>query len=182
MVDFLSYKRYGPGIFELGSISPDDTEYDCTCNDCLQNEELSKATRRYYDDHFADDWEDEQYMLCPPRVVGYVLREKRWAQLQVKLIEEVIHGDRGAYDKVRLAADYNKEFLLQLVENHGTGDPNDGKSIKDIVANKGNSLVILLYGNTILDVPSIFANQPQALQESGKHQRVRTNSSINTVC
>lgn len=158
MVDFLSYKRYGPGIFELGSISPDDTEYDCTCNDCLQNEELSKATRRKYDDHFAEDWEDEQYMLCPPRVVGYVLREKRWAQLQVKLIEEVIHGDRGAYDKVRLAADYNKEFLLQLVENHGTGDPNDGKSIKDIVANKGNSLVILLYGNKNLDISSFFAH------------------------
>ncbi|KAF1949695.1 P-loop containing nucleoside triphosphate hydrolase protein [Byssothecium circinans] len=54
------------------------------------------------------------------------------------------NGNMTSFDKVRLAKDYTKDVLLDLVKHHGSGS---GKGrIRDIVLDMGNSLVILLYG------------------------------------
>jgi len=145
MVDFLSYKRYGPGLFEMGTLVPAESDLDCRCKQCLNNEALKKTTRSQYDDEemICGDWDTEQYMLCPPRVAGYVLRDKQWAQLQVRHIKDA-ESDKESYDQVRLAKKDTKELLLDLVTHHGSGSAKG--RIRDIVVNKGNSLVILLYG------------------------------------
>jgi len=84
MVDFVSYNRYGPAVAAMGFLVPLDDDPDCNCSECRKNDELSKTTRRDFDRFNADnpenDWTREQFMLCPPRVLGYVLRDKQWAQ------------------------------------------------------------------------------------------------------
>jgi hypothetical protein len=151
MVDFSSYKRYGPAVLALGRNPPQEGDYlwyTCRCDACSTNEELKKTHRGRYDldqnSRTEAEWEDEQYMLCPSRVVGYILREKRWAQLQVNLIQEAQNGEKTSFDKVQLAQNDTKEFLLDLVKHHGSG--NRKGILRDIVSKKDKSLVVLLYG------------------------------------
>ena len=78
MVDFESYFRYGLSIVCVGILTPISNTAECTCTICRNNEKLKVIYRTRFDDETLQkgEWEDEQYMLCPPRVLGYVLREK----------------------------------------------------------------------------------------------------------
>jgi len=157
MVDFESYFRYGPAVARVGELVPDEENVECDCQDCRENVELAASYRVKYDKATGqeDDWEDEQYMLCPPRVLGYILRDKQWAQLQVTLIDEIPMEDNiNAWtSKLQLAGEKGganiKKLLMSLVKNHGSAEPTSGKDhyqMNDIVVNKGKGLVILLYG------------------------------------
>ncbi|KAJ4289219.1 hypothetical protein N0V90_011561 [Kalmusia sp. IMI 367209] len=166
MVDFLSYKRYGPGLFEMGTLVPNESDQDCRCKQCINNEQLKKTLRSQYDDEEMTtcEWEVEQYMLCPPRVAGYVLRDKQWAQLQVDLVSDAESGSQESYDQVKLAKKDTKDLLLDLVKHHSSTSAKG--RIRDIVLNKGNSLVILLYGppgvgkTTTAETIAIAAKKP----------------------
>ena len=78
MLDFESYSRYGPSISRVGSLMQENGYPQCRCNDCRENEQLQKEYRTRFDDEtcLEGEWEDEQYMLCPPRALGFVLRDK----------------------------------------------------------------------------------------------------------
>lgn len=82
MVDFESYFRYGPESAQVGALTPCDSG-ECGCLDCHSNKPLRAGFRTRFDETASQqgDWEEEQYMLCPPRVLRYILRDKQWAQL-----------------------------------------------------------------------------------------------------
>ena len=156
MVDFESYNRYGPSTANIGSLVPDTDASECRCPDCRENEGLRAEYRTRFDEEASQrgEWEDEQYILCPPRVLGYVLREKQWAQLQVTSLKSIPEKDSNNSwsDRLVLAdGDKTKKMILELVMGHGTNALNvgDGLEVDDIIAKKGKGLVILLYGMTL---------------------------------
>lgn len=149
MVDYESYFRYGPSCVRVGSLSAQSEQDECLCEDCQKK----KALRAKFDDeeYQKGEWDNEQYVLCPPRVLGYILRDKQWAQLQVdnlSLIPE--NDDKNSWSTRLQLADENKtkEMILGLVKGHGSNNSAEENRLEvdDIVAKKGKGLVILLYG------------------------------------
>ncbi|EXJ82358.1 hypothetical protein A1O3_06171 [Capronia epimyces CBS 606.96] len=153
MVDFESYFVFGPAVARVGSLWPDDEQTQCNCNDCRENVLLNDAYRTRFDelDRQEGTWEDEQYLLCPPRVLGYALQDKQWAQLEVGLLENIPEKDPEDAWSTRLKlADggKTKKMILELVEGHGKAGSSeiDRLEVDDIIAKKGKGLVNLLYG------------------------------------
>lgn len=90
MVDFDSYFRCGPAMAMLGSREVLADSQECLCLECQSFSPWYMMTRtRYGKEAYLKDWEDEQFMLCPPRVLGYIFSDKQWAQLQVTLLREI---------------------------------------------------------------------------------------------
>ncbi|KAL4958493.1 P-loop containing nucleoside triphosphate hydrolase protein [Aspergillus filifer] len=154
MVDFASYLRYGVHVPRNGLLEAGTNQYECTCLDCRDNERLTKKYRRHFDEVKVQKktvWEDEQYMLCPPRVLGYILKDKQWAELQVTLLTPIDQNpaENTWRDRLQLADDNNKEILFNLVDSHISTTANaeaDDLQVNDIIPEKGKGLVILLYG------------------------------------
>ena len=153
MVDFESYFRYGPAVAQVGPLMPVDEVAECYCQDCRDNKALQENYRTRFDLEKSQSgtWEEEQYVLCPPRVLGYILRDKQWAQLQVSLLRTIPKKDPNDSWSTRLQlADggKTKNMILNLVLGHGTStqDQANPLEVDDIVAKKGKGLVMLLYG------------------------------------
>ena len=124
MVDYDSYFRYGPSSARMGSIVANDKE-ECFCEDCQKNKVMRSTYRAHFDDKESQkgDWDSEQYILCPPRVLGYILREKQWAQLQVDKLTAIPPKDENNSWSTRLQladGQETKELILGLVNGHGT--------------------------------------------------------------
>jgi hypothetical protein len=157
MVDYVSYFQYGPPIVRNGDLEPSSVEVDCMCSDCQQNVGLAAKYRTHFDKweiQANETWDDEQYMICPPRVLGYVLKEKQWAQLQTTLVKDIpSDGEQDAWH-TRLQLDDEgsiKDLLFNLVRSHISESnqakrPRDALEVDDIIPGKGKGLVILLYG------------------------------------
>ena len=157
MVDFESYFRYGPSIARVGSLMAESEYLECGCIDCRENEALKAGYRTRFDEETRQngEWEDEQYMFCPPRVLGYILRDKQWAQLQVSFLHSIPDKDPSDSWSTRLKladGEKTKNMILDLVKGHGTSDlpQGDGLEVNDIIDRKGKGLVVLLYGMTSL--------------------------------
>lgn len=154
MVDYASYFQYGLADGRNGSLPPSENQHLCGCTDCKSNVELMKLYRTRFDDNQEGEWEDEKYLICPPRVLGYVLSEKQWAQLQVTYLSEIASdGEQDAWEsRLKLANNDTKKLLFDLVRCHTSSDAKDGGDnqleVDDIVPGKGKGIVILLYGKT----------------------------------
>lgn len=160
MVDFGAYRKYGPREgSHVGSLRPSQDYDKCSCVECNKlHTGLAKLYRVSFDDpsNLDGEWEDEQYVLCPPRVLGYVLSTKQWAQLQVDDVRDIEKKrDKDAWDSKLQLADEDgkgqkskvKRMLLNLVESHATSDgPKQDLEVDDLIPGKGKGLVILLYG------------------------------------
>ena len=159
MVDHQSYFQYGPSAARNGALEPSMVEWTCTCTDCQGNKGLSERYRTRFDTIRTPKlWEDEKYLLCPPRVLGYILEDKQWAQLQVTQVTQIPPDDpANAWNsRLQLAEDDTKKLLFNLVRSHVSTRPKKRVSRKsqdhkllevdDIVPGKGKGLVILLYG------------------------------------
>ncbi|KAJ5928277.1 P-loop containing nucleoside triphosphate hydrolase protein [Penicillium verhagenii] len=155
MVDYLSYFEYGNSNARNGTLDRSWLDPPCTCSDCRSNDELATKYREYFDSKPQNrKLDDEQYLLFPPRVLGYILKEKQWAQLQVSLIKDIPKNDpNDAWSsRLRLADDDTKSLLYDLVKSHTSlgSQSEDSKQkrleVDDIIPGKGKGLVILLYG------------------------------------
>jgi hypothetical protein len=154
MVDFESYITYGPGIVTIGSLRPMTTSDPCSCSYCVTPDQ-----RRWRDNFnkkpengqfVADDLED--YQLLPPRVLGYALNERAWAQLSVERVKdcrdhklELTYNNELIFPEGR--NDPSKGHLKNLVEYHARREgTSKGNMLMDSVKGKGMGLVILLHG------------------------------------
>ncbi|PVI01685.1 hypothetical protein DM02DRAFT_717776 [Periconia macrospinosa] len=177
MVDYDSYFQYGPADGRNGALERTNSEPPCNCSDCQNNAGLIRCSRAWLDDakySNAKVWQEEQYLLCPPRVLGYILKEKRWAQLQVTHLEDLQSYGKGEvetfFDRLRLADDLTaekkavlkkkgkpdtstKRLICDLVQSHASSvvkkhedENNDKLEVDDIIPDKGKGLIILLYG------------------------------------
>ncbi|KAF6802117.1 AAA family [Colletotrichum sojae] len=169
MVDYDAFSQYGGADGSNGRLKPVLGGSGCACSDCLENDGLVKRYRTRFDDRKfvipLETWDDEQYLLCPPRVLGYVLQQKQWAQLQVTILESPKEEHEAWVSRLKLADDVDitktkkeenttKAFLLNLVRSHAStrvrkshaDEENDKLEVNDIISGKGKGLVILLYG------------------------------------
>ena len=93
-------------------------------------------------------------MMCPPRVLGYVIERKMWAQLQVDEVKPVRNENASdTFDKKLQLEEETKDIIKNLVTNHEQGkEEKNGKrtkGIQDLVQGKGDGLVILLHGEAV---------------------------------
>jgi hypothetical protein len=94
------------------------------------------------------DLQDNQKLLFPSHVYGFVLRSRSWATFDIDLIKDVEYTD--GWDN--LVIDPNvKETVLALVKNHArkpdqADSPETALSSVDLVRGKGKGLIILLHG------------------------------------
>ncbi|KFA54443.1 hypothetical protein S40293_10081, partial [Stachybotrys chartarum IBT 40293] len=156
MVDYASYFQYGPADGRNGALEPNNGDRACNCSDCAANEGLMQDYRTRFDKQgHLKSWEDEQYLICPPRVLGYILLEKRWAQLQVTKLSPIREEEPENAWKSRLKLKNEKEtkgLLFDLVTSHKFSNPakddnkRNGLEVDDIIPGKGKGLVVLLYG------------------------------------
>ncbi len=151
MVDFDAYSLYGPDQICIGELVVDNTSIYFCCADCQRNSSAGDRARHRFNNAtgYEDEaWEDLQYMLCPPRLLGYVLKSKQWAQLDVDRVIEVTDDADAFRSKLQLRGDGSmdgqetKDLLMSLVQSHGQGQ------IVDLVEDKGKGLVVLLYGQS----------------------------------
>lgn len=138
-------------ICPMGDLQVISDAAECSCSECMQNVLLKRRMRVDYDHiNKSQKFEDDQYIICPPRFLGYVMHEKLWAQLMVdytNIIKEKVKED--AFEK--LIMDPNiKNLIKGLVGNHEKKKKKDefgnDSVLEDIVEGKGKGLVILLHG------------------------------------
>jgi hypothetical protein len=96
----------------------------------------------------AKEIEDEDKILLPPYVLGFVLRSRKWARFNVDLIEPVRYT--SGFDALVLP-DGHKDTVRALVATHARTPTMSETSSQaehsiDLVRGKGEGLVILLHG------------------------------------
>jgi SpoVK/Ycf46/Vps4 family AAA+-type ATPase len=150
MVDFESYLQHAPSVRKYGSMgnaSFSVRDDECRCASCINNQSLLDNQKTKYDNHGPDKefMDERQYLICPPRVLGYHLETKTWLELDSDTIENIEHPrSEMAFGKLELAKT-QKDLIRELVQSHTSGT---GKApmMEDIMKDKGKGLVILLHG------------------------------------
>ncbi|KIX00295.1 uncharacterized protein Z518_10434 [Rhinocladiella mackenziei CBS 650.93] len=87
----------------------------------------------------ADPPNDDFLLLLPPQIKGFCIRDKKWRDLDVDLIEDIQWNEK-AFDSLVLP-DKSKKIIKALVTNQGGADKGS-----DLVQGKGNGVIILLHG------------------------------------
>lgn len=162
VVDPLLYKRYAGGsCLHLGNMVPDIFKV-CVCNLCELDGLSAKWRQQFKSDDpgvsikSRDSTENDQdsdamdalYSQLPPRVLGFIVSHKVWAQINVDSIEEENRAEQGEKSWASLSIpDHHKTNIKKLVSNHlKIGDPRDEARIRDLIPDKGEGLIILLHG------------------------------------
>ena len=91
------------------------------------------------------DVESNNFLLYPPRVLGFSTREKVWGQFGVDQIEPTPRRHMGKFKDQLQLGQRDKEMIQALVDEH-EGKAARGVQIQDIVEDKGKGLVLLLHG------------------------------------
>ncbi|KAH7010301.1 P-loop containing nucleoside triphosphate hydrolase protein [Ilyonectria destructans] len=87
-----------------------------------------------------DDLSKELMMLLPSTTFGFNMREKKWVSLNIKDIHS-IKWNKMAFERLVLD-DNRKQLIHALVDVHTSV-----KKMDDIIAGKGNGLIVLLHGS-----------------------------------
>ena len=153
-----------------GPLTPDPRETrefldsKCKREGCCQNTPIhqdgdldtQKSTRLQTDKGFVrevfdlkTDVQDEDLVICQCWVEGYVLRSRKWINLDVTLVKDIQDRQDGFNSLV--LPEGHRETLLALVKTHSNsrmlyrGLQKEGKEM-DLVRGKGKGLIILLHG------------------------------------
>lgn len=151
MVDFKSYIQHAQllpdGEAPMGDTKYSDEDVKCSCVSCEQNIRLNDNQKSYYDGVSSTSRFDQdiQWAICPARVLGYYLDEKRWVELNIASIKTIgAKKDPSGFKGLEMG-NSQKELIRNLVMNHAR-ERDDGPSMTDLTQGKGNGLVILLHG------------------------------------
>lgn len=91
---------------------------------------------------------DEETILLPSRVISYVLRDRKWAMLNVQNLRPIMSNSDGFKDLTLPSG--HKEMVQALVRSHSMrrdGNATIKDAIEyDVVRGKGRGLIILLHG------------------------------------
>lgn len=140
----------------MGALRETEPYTECTCPSCWETERRRNTFRLRYD-RFRNtkNFADEQYMILPPRVLGYAMRTKIWGQLLVNNVRNVRYDKEENTFKKLVLAKSQKKLIESLVSKHGelNSDGGDANQLEDLVEGKGKGLVILLHGKSASDLP-----------------------------
>ena len=152
MVDFASFFDYqSPRTPILGHLQRYEGQLETLSPDRRANKVFQEMYKYDWDKHPRDKpMSDLQYLLCPPRVLGYALKQKKWAQLLVDGLRDPDEADAGMFNiKLQLDDDY-KDLIQKSVQAHELGKQKDRngrfKALEDFAPDKGKGLIIMLYG------------------------------------
>ena len=137
-----------------------DTGCQCyACNNSVIQgwKRRSKKFHNRYElvDEFVKD--EERLLFCPPKILGYALQEKLWAQFRIKDVKELDRkadtAEKGFFNKELQLDQKYKDLLLGFVNNYesvvklqdGDEEPRSTTSF-DPIDGKGAGLAILLHG------------------------------------
>jgi len=160
MIDAGSFRQYGPGKhyqnyhMPMGKVRFWNRVHDCRCVVCEQNFALYDSQKPHYDlepDKAGEEFKESiQYLICPPRFLGYQLSRKRWVELKVNDVKDAEQTvDTMAFDNLQMESTKLKGLLKSLVMSHWNAKRgNDRCKMQDLMKGKGESLVILLYGKS----------------------------------
>ncbi|KAI1633376.1 hypothetical protein F4809DRAFT_623386 [Biscogniauxia mediterranea] len=114
-------------------------------NDYEPKEKVSKLIREEMKRHMEAK---NLLILLPGDVPAYALRNRKWFDADVELLEPVVH-DAGWNDLVLPSG--HKEIIRAMVENHAVGasaskDGLDLRTEVDLVRGKGKGCIILIHG------------------------------------
>ncbi|KAI9760633.1 MAG: hypothetical protein M1840_002373 [Geoglossum simile] len=150
MVDFASYIEYqSPQTPLLGSMQRYERGLEAVSPERRAKEVFRDMYKFHWDKHRPDmQMNDEQYLLCPPRVLGYILKQKRWAQLLVNNFTSTEEQNLDTLvQSLQLGGD-DTELVLSSVTAHEARKEAQGqpRGPKDSTTEKGKGLVVMLYG------------------------------------
>lgn len=124
----------------------DDYEVDETDRSAFKSKHNSVFDTRDLIDQLTDD----QKVLLPCRVHGFILRSRRWDVFDIDLLGEVDYDSASGWNKL-VIDETIKKTVLALVQNHER--PQDSQKLidgalssVDLVQGKGKGLIILLHG------------------------------------
>ncbi|KAM6540249.1 hypothetical protein FALCPG4_001974 [Fusarium falciforme] len=100
----------------------------------------SFSRKELYSPKDGQDPEAPEIYLFPAMVPGFDLRRKKWVDLQVDQIRDVVWNDKAFSNLV--ADEDMKELILALVTNQLETEKGT-----DLIDNKGNGLIMLLHGS-----------------------------------
>lgn len=152
MVDFVSFFKYqSPKTPILGNLQRYEGQLETLSPERRANTVFQEMYKFDWDKHPRNKpMTSLQYLLCPPRVLGYALKQKKWAQLRVDGLREPDEADARTFrDKLQLDEDF-KELISKSVQAHEKGKQKDSKgrfkALEDFAPEKGKGLIIMLYG------------------------------------
>lgn len=129
----------------------------CTQSSVIQwHNQFSDSTAGVKEyDLFAQ--ESDRLMMCPPRVLGFALVNKMWAQFRVSDCKEgkneTEYRRRIFKDQLQLSDNY-KKMLLAFVNNHQSSKSRDKSQMPlDVIEGKGKGLAVLLHGTSNVSRP-----------------------------
>lgn len=145
------------------TINPTVTDGICSEDGCCDNDLVHKDYNwelQFEDEYLEDnnsvlspttnphDLDDEEKLLLPPYIYGFILRSRKWAMFDIDLIKDVQYT--SGFDDLVLPQGH-KETVRALVANHarepaGKRRQTSGHQSMDLVRGKGKGLVILLHG------------------------------------
>lgn len=151
MVDFDSYIQHGPNIgvnAPMGDVVFSYSDDECRCSICMANGPLRENQRRHYDAWIPaknKTFSDEQFLICPPRVLGYHLATRTWSEFFVENVQPIMQTiSDDQFTRLQLSPMY-KNLIRKLIQSHTSGSERK-PLMQDIVKGKGKGLVILLHG------------------------------------
>ena len=97
-----------------------------------------------------EDFEDDQFIICPARFLGYIMSSKAWAQMPVDCVHKIKQKVKvDAFENLIMEPDA-KKLIKGLVGNHEkkkiSAYDEDNAGREDWIEGKGRGLVILLHG------------------------------------
>ena len=114
------------------------------------NDQSDEARRQA--DRVEKNPSEEDFLLFPPRFLGYSTKEKMWGQFSVEDTEQAKGKNPKVFqEKLELNDQYKKMIQALVNEHEGKGQEKDGDKaqVKDLVADKGKGLVLLLHGKLV---------------------------------
>ncbi|KAI3323398.1 hypothetical protein HD806DRAFT_535223 [Xylariaceae sp. AK1471] len=155
MIDFESYIRHGPAeptpIGDL-TLADGDEDDECRCDVCMEDGGPKENQKYLWDNNEGikdKSFCSDQYLICPPRVLGYHLMEKKWVELQVTRVANIEKSQfADAFAKLQLS-EKKKVLIRDLVKGHTNDKIPDNETprnrMNDLTKGKGEGLVILLH-------------------------------------
>ena len=160
IVDFASYMTYQSSrVPLLGSLRRYEGHVTELSPERRRQQVSQDIYRFAWDGHRSNQqMTPEQLLCCPPRVLGYALKQKTWVQLLVKNLRNPEDADMQTFeDKLQLDQEA-KDLISSSVKAHKEAkEKKNGrvKGLEDFAQGKGRGLVIMLYGknNRPLSLP-----------------------------
>lgn len=150
MIDFLSFLNFQPEAPIMGTVTHLSAKLPCDCSECSKKYE--KLYHFSWNQHpLGTSLSDEQLLFCPPRVLGYAMKLKKWVQLLVKDVSDPDEASDMILKNLQLNEDA-KIMITNLVMSHEEGKSRKrgkNKGIVDFIEDKGKGLVIMLYGKNV---------------------------------